>query len=79
VIEVDIDSAVDAETIVSSGAKAIQLHTGGMCHLDADMTRQGLHEFGTEDLDFVVLENVGNPYFLSFYRPSAKLKFKSYI
>lgn len=60
VMEADIDSAVDAETIASSGAKAIQLHTGGMCHLDADMTRQGLHEFETKDLDFVVLENVGN-------------------
>lgn len=60
VMEADIDSAVDAETIASSGAKAIQLHTGGMCHLDADMTRQGLREFDTKDLDFVVLENVGN-------------------
>jgi hydrogenase nickel incorporation protein HypB len=60
VMEADIDSAIDAETIASSGARAIQLHTGGMCHLDAGMTRQGLHEFGTKDLDFVVLENVGN-------------------
>ena len=60
VMEADIDSAVDAETIASSGARVIQLHTGGMCHLDADMTRQGLHELGTSDLDFVVLENVGN-------------------
>ncbi len=60
VMEADIDSDVDARTIASSGVKAIQLHTGGMCHLDADMTRQGLIEFGTKDLDFVVLENVGN-------------------
>ena len=60
VMEADIDSAVDAETIASSGARVIQLHTGGMCHLDADMTRQGLHELGTSDLDFVALENVGN-------------------
>lgn len=60
VMEADIDSAVDAETIVSSGAKVIQLHTGGMCHLDADMTRQGLRELGTEELDLVILENVGN-------------------
>ncbi len=60
VMEADIDSDVDARTIASSGVKAIQLHTGGMCHLDADMTRQGLTEFGTKDLDFVVLENVGN-------------------
>ena len=60
VMEADIDSAVDAETIQKAGVKTIQLHTGGMCHLDADMTRQGLRELGTEALDFVVLENVGN-------------------
>ena len=60
VMEADIDSAVDAQTIADAGYKAIQLHTGGMCHLDAGMTRSGLDEFGTEDLDFVVLENVGN-------------------
>jgi len=60
VMEADIDSAVDAETIAKTGVKAIQLHTGGMCHLDAGMTEQGLDEFGTKDLDFVVLENVGN-------------------
>ena len=60
VMEADIDSDVDAHTIAETGAKVIQLHTGGMCHLDADMTRQGLRELGTEDLDLVVLENVGN-------------------
>ena len=60
VMEADIDSAVDAETIQAAGVKTIQLHTGGMCHLDADMTRQGLRELGTEELDLVVLENVGN-------------------
>ena len=60
VMEADIDSAVDAETISTSGARVIQLHTGGMCHLDADMTRQGILELGTKDLDLVVLENVGN-------------------
>ena len=60
VMEADIDSAVDAETIQKAGVKTIQLHTGGMCHLDADMTRQGLKELGTEGLDLVVLENVGN-------------------
>ncbi len=60
VMEADIDSDVDAETIARTGAKTIQLHTGGMCHLDADMTRQGLREMGTEDTDLVVLENVGN-------------------
>lgn len=60
IMEADIDSAVDAEKIARTGTKVIQLHTGGMCHLDADMTRQGLREFGTEGLDLVVLENVGN-------------------
>ena len=59
-MEADIDSDVDAAAIAGTGVRAIQLHTGGMCHLDADMTRQGLREFGTEDLDLVVLENVGN-------------------
>lgn len=60
IMEADIDSDVDAATIDQAGARTIQLHTGGMCHLDADMTRQGIREFGTEDLDLVVLENVGN-------------------
>ena len=60
VMEADIDSAVDAETIAATGIKAIQLHTGGMCHLDAGMTESGIDEFGTKELDFVVLENVGN-------------------
>ena len=60
VMEADIDSAVDADAISETGAKVIQLHTGGMCHLDADMTRQGLEELGTEDIDLAILENVGN-------------------
>ena len=60
IMEADIDSDVDAKTIAAAGAKVIQLHTGGMCHLDADMTRQGLRQLGTEELDLVVLENVGN-------------------
>lgn len=60
VMEADIDSDVDAFTVSKTGVKVIQLHTGGMCHLDADMTKQGLGELGTEDLDFVILENVGN-------------------
>ena len=60
IMEADIDSDVDAATINQAGARTIQLHTGDMCHLDADMTRQGIREFGTEDLDLVVLENVGN-------------------
>ena len=60
VMEADIDSDVDAAAITEAGARAIQLHTGGMCHLDADMTRQGINEFGVDGLDLVVLENVGN-------------------
>lgn len=60
VIEADIDSDVDARTVAKTGAKVIQLHSGGMCHLDAGMTRQGLAALGTEGLDFVVLENIGN-------------------
>ena len=60
VMEADIDSDVDAGTISGTGVKVIQLHTGGMCHLDADMTRQGIEQLGTQDLDLVVLENVGN-------------------
>ena len=60
VMEADIDSDVDAKTISDLGVKAIQLHTGGMCHLDADMTAQGLHGLGTEDVELAILENVGN-------------------
>lgn len=60
VMEADIDSSVDAHTISTTGIKTVQLHTGGMCHLDAEMTRQGLEELGTEDLDLAILENVGN-------------------
>ena len=60
VMEADIDSDVDAKTIAATGVKAIQLHTGGMCHLDADMTRQGIKELDTSDVDFAILENVGN-------------------
>ena len=60
VMEADIDSDVDAATIEKTGAKVIQLHTGGMCHLDAGMTRQGLEGLGVNDVDFAILENVGN-------------------
>ena len=60
IMEADIDSDVDARTIAKLGVRTIQLHTGGMCHLDADMTRQGLQGIGTDELDLVVLENVGN-------------------
>ena len=60
VMEADIDSDVDAATIEKTGAKVIQLHTGGMCHLDAGMTKQGLEGLGVDDVDFAILENVGN-------------------
>ncbi len=61
VMEADIDSDVDARTLLEAGIPSIQLHTGGMCHLDADMTRQGINNFNTEEpLDLVVLENIGN-------------------
>lgn len=61
VMEADIDSDVDALTIADkTKAKTIQIHTGGMCHLDADMTRQGVKELGTKELDLAILENVGN-------------------
>lgn len=60
VLEADIDSDVDAHAVAQTGARVIQLHTGGMCHLDADMTKQGLLGLGIEGMDFVILENVGN-------------------
>ena len=60
VMEADIDSDVDAATISTTGAKVIQLHTGGMCHLDASMCRQGLEGLGADEADLIVLENVGN-------------------
>ena len=60
VMEADIDSDVDARAIAEAGVKSIQLHTGGMCHLDAGMTEQGLRELGTAGLDLAILENVGN-------------------
>ena len=60
VMEADVDDDVDAKTIAATGAKVIQLHTGGLCHMDADMTRRGLEELDVDDLDIVFLENVGN-------------------
>ena len=60
VMEADIDSDVDARTISETGAKVIQLHTGGMCHLDAEMTRQGLEGLDASGVDLAILENVGN-------------------
>lgn len=60
VMEADIDSDVDARAMAAEGVKTIQLHTGGMCHLDADMTRQGLEGLETGDVELAILENVGN-------------------
>lgn len=60
IMEADVDSDVDAKKVAEAGVKSIQLHTGGMCHLDAAMTEQGLNELGYDDLDLVVLENIGN-------------------
>ena len=60
VMECDIDASVDAETISAAGGKAVQLHTGGMCHMDAGMTKQGLDALGTDDVDIIFIENVGN-------------------
>lgn len=60
VMEADIDSDVDAQAISKTGVKVVQLHTGGMCHLDADMTRQGIKGLGAEGIDLAILENVGN-------------------
>ena len=60
VMEADIDSAVDAQTMQKAGVRSIQIHTGGMCHLDAQMTAQGIEELGIRDTDLVILENVGN-------------------
>ena len=60
VMEADVDSAVDANTMLEAGVPSVQLHTGGMCHLDADMTRQGIAALGMEDAELIVLENIGN-------------------
>lgn len=60
VMEADIDSDVDANTMLAAGVPCVQLHTGGMCHLDADMTRQGIHALGETGLELIVLENIGN-------------------
>lgn len=60
VMECDIDASVDAERIAAGGGRAIQLHTGGMCHMDAAMTKQGLDAMGIDDVDLIFIENVGN-------------------
>ena len=60
VLECDIDASVDAETVTAAGARSVQLHTGGMCHMDAGMTQQGLNELGRDGLDVIFIENIGN-------------------
>ena len=60
VMEADIDSAVDADTMLAAGVPTVQLHTGGMCHLDADMTRQGIRALDMDNAELIVLENIGN-------------------
>ena len=60
VMECDIDGSVDCETILNAGGKAVQLHTGGMCHMDAKMTKQVLDAIGTDDVELLFIENVGN-------------------
>jgi hydrogenase nickel incorporation protein HypB len=60
IVEADVGSDVDARTVSQAGAKVIQVHTGGMCHMDASMTRQGLSTLDTQGLDLVILENIGN-------------------
>ncbi|MCR5154482.1 MAG: hydrogenase nickel incorporation protein HypB [Lachnospiraceae bacterium] len=74
VMEADIDSDVDAKTMVDAGIPSIQLHTGGMCHLDADMTRQGIRAFNRDDLDLIVLENIGNLVCPAEYDTGAQIK-----
>ncbi len=60
VMEADVDSDVDAKTISETGVRVIQLHSGGLCHMDADMTARGINEIGIEGLDVLFLENIGN-------------------
>ena len=60
VMEADVDSDVDAQTIAATGTRVIQIHTGGLCHMDADMVSRGLTSFGIDDLDLIFLENIGN-------------------
>ena len=60
VMEADVDGAVDAETIHRTGVRVIQLHSGGLCHMDADMTFRGIESFDVEGIDLLFLENIGN-------------------
>ncbi len=74
VLEADIEASVDAETIEALGARSIQVHTDGMCHMDAGMTREGLMEMGLDDIDLVFLENIGNLICPAEYDTGAALK-----
>ncbi len=74
VLEADIDAQVDAETIEALGARSIQVHTDGMCHMDAGMTKRGLDEMGYEGIDLAFLENVGNLICPAEYDTGAGLK-----
>lgn len=74
VLEADIEASIDAETIESLGARSIQVHTDGMCHMDAGMTREGLMEMGLSDIDLVFLENIGNLICPAEYDTGAGLK-----
>ncbi len=74
VMEADVDSDVDARTMHDLGVRVIQLHTGGSCHMDADMTLRGIEELGTEDLDVIILENVGNLVCPAEFNTGADLK-----
>ena len=74
VLEADIEASVDAERIEALGARSIQVHTDGMCHMDAGMTRLGLEALGTEQTDLVFLENVGNLICPAEYDTGAQLR-----
>ena len=74
VLEADLDAQVDAETMEAAGARSIQAHTDGMCHMDAGMTRLALEALGTEQTDLVFLENVGNLICPAKYDTGAQLR-----
>ena len=74
VLEADQDAQVDAETMEAAGARSIQAHTDGMCHMDAGMTRLALEALGTEQTDLVYLENVGNLICPAEYDTGAQLR-----
>ena len=74
VMEADVDSDVDARTISQLGVKTVQLHSGGLCHMDADMTARGLDYLGLDDVDVVFLENIGNLVCPAEFDTGAQLK-----